>query len=233
MDSLWKLPLDTLRDLSLPEAQQEKNCGWTQLSYGGKDQPGPLAHHSSVEYGGKMYLFGGSNLEYDNQHLFALDLKSYEWRIVKTSGEKAPKTRDEHTAVVHEKQMIVYGGFVEGAIQNDMWPLNLETFTWSEVPQGEQRPPARAGHSMVLAENALWVFGGKDEENNKLNDLWRFDLAGSSWSEVQCKGDAPLVNLRRLTVFSNGVATLRASTRVRQERSWSSSEESLRSPKVR
>ena len=129
--------------------------------------------------------------------------------------------------------MIVYGGFVEGAIQNDMWALNLETFAWSEVPQGEQRPPARAGHSMVLAENALWVFGGKDEENNKLNDLWRFDLAGSSWSEVQIKGDAPLVNLRRLTVFSNGVATLRASTRVRQEHLWSSSEESSRSPKVR
>ena len=98
--------------------------------------------------------------------------------------------------------MIVYGGFVEGAIQNDMWALNLETFAWSEVPQGEQRPPARAGHSMVLAENALWVFGGEDEENNKLNDLWRFDLAGSSWSEVQIKGDAPLVNLRRLTVLA-------------------------------
>ena len=202
MDTLWKLPLDTLRDLSLPEAQQEKNCGWTQVSYAGKEQPGPLAHHSSVEYNGKMFLFGGSNLEYDNKLLFSLDLKSYEWRVVKTTGDQGPKTRDEHSAVVHEKRMVVYGGFVEGAIQNDMWALNLDNFAWEEMQQGEKLPPARAGHSTVLCEGAMWVFGGKDEENNKLNDLWKFDFASSTWEEVKCKGDAPLVLLFGLTVLA-------------------------------
>ena len=31
----------------------------------------------------------------------------------------------------------------------------------------------------------MWVFGGRDEDNNKLNDLWRFDIAANVWQEVR------------------------------------------------
>jgi N-acetylneuraminic acid mutarotase len=30
----------------------------------------------------------------------------------------------------------------------------------------------------------LYVFGGKDEENNKLKDFWRLDLGQGVWSEI-------------------------------------------------
>jgi Galactose oxidase, central domain len=31
----------------------------------------------------------------------------------------------------------------------------------------------------------MWVFGGRDDDNNKLNDLWKFDIASSVWQEVK------------------------------------------------
>ena len=31
----------------------------------------------------------------------------------------------------------------------------------------------------------MYVFGGKDNEDNKLNDLWRLDLATDKWELVQ------------------------------------------------
>jgi len=37
-------------------------------------------------------------------------------------------------------------------------------------------PKPRSKHSSVIYKNGMYVFGGKDQENNKLNDLWRLDL---------------------------------------------------------
>jgi hypothetical protein len=37
---------------------------------------------------------------------------------------------------------------------------------------------------MVIYNDSLWVFGGKDEDNEKLNDLWEFNLKTGHWTEV-------------------------------------------------
>lgn len=31
----------------------------------------------------------------------------------------------------------------------------------------------------------MWVFGGKDNDNNKLNDFWKLDLSSNMWEEVK------------------------------------------------
>ena len=35
-----------------------------------------------------------------------------------------------------------------------------------------------------MHENSLYIFGGKDDENAKLNDLWKFDMETLSWTEL-------------------------------------------------
>jgi len=42
--------------------------------------------------------------------------------------------------------------------------------------------PARAGHSVVEHKDNLYVFGGQDDDNNKLNDIWM--CSGFSWSKL-------------------------------------------------
>ena len=32
----------------------------------------------------------------------------------------------------------------------------------------------------------MWVFGGKDEDNQKLKDLWSFDIQTSAWTQHDC-----------------------------------------------
>ena len=48
---------------------------------------------------------------------------------------------------------------------------------------GIQGPISRASHSSVIHDEKLYIFGGQDDENNKLGDLWEFDLKvkGSSY----------------------------------------------------
>ena len=51
-------------------------------------------------------------------------------------------------------------------------------------------PIARASHASVCYQDKLYVFGGQDDDNNKLGDLWEFDPAAKKWSEIcQAEGD--------------------------------------------
>jgi len=46
-------------------------------------------------------------------------------------------------------------------------------------------PTPRSGHSSCIFENNMYVFGGKDDDNNKLNDLWKLDLTTLVWTEIK------------------------------------------------
>ena len=68
-----------------------------------------------------------------------------------------------------------------------MHTFDVETRVWQLLEPANPRDPApspRAGHAAVLHDGNLYVFGGKDDSNKKLNDLWRFNLANKVWTEL-------------------------------------------------
>jgi|688.fasta_scaffold324680_1 N-acetylneuraminic acid mutarotase len=36
-----------------------------------------------------------------------------------------------------------------------------------------------------VVDGKLWIFGGQDEDNNKLGDIWSFDPNSMSWSQTK------------------------------------------------
>ena len=42
---------------------------------------------------------------------------------------------------------------------------------------------------MVAHEGKCYIYGGQDDDNNKLGDLWELDLATQTYQEVPCGGD--------------------------------------------
>ena len=52
-----------------------------------------------------------------------------------------------------------------------------EPCTSAELPNG------RFGHTAVIRNNDMWVFGGRDNEFR--NDLWRYSLSAGSWTAVE------------------------------------------------
>ena len=38
----------------------------------------------------------------------------------------------------------------------------------------------------------MYVYGGKDVENSKLDDLWCLDLNSKKWTKIEQKGDVPI-----------------------------------------
>jgi len=45
-------------------------------------------------------------------------------------------------------------------------------------------PCVRASSSSAIYQDKLYVFGGQDDDNNKLDDLWEFDTTAKSWKQI-------------------------------------------------
>jgi len=85
----------------------------------------------------------------------------------------------------------VFGGFVRGSRVDDCIKFTAEGGKLEgEVIQhaeGATRIPIRASTSAVVHDSKLWVFGGQDDDNNKLSDLWCCDMGTKTWSQVEIK----------------------------------------------
>lgn len=96
--------------------------------------------------------------------------------------------RDEHSAVLDEpnSQMVIFGGFQDGERTNEVAIYNLKTNVWQKVKLSDnaKRPCARSGHSAVVHNGVMYIFGGKAENSIKLNDLWGFNLQTQTWSKI-------------------------------------------------
>jgi len=90
--------------------------------------------------------------------------------------------------------MAAIGGFVDGSRTSQVVTLEMKDGAGSvsgEMCEGTGMP-ARAGHSVVECKSDYWVFGGQDDDNNKLNDIWKYTTADKSWSKVTPKEGSPM-----------------------------------------
>ena len=87
--------------------------------------------------------------------------------------------------------MYIFGGFIEGEKTNELYRYDFKGNSWEKVNAlSKISPPNRAGHSSVIIDNQMIIFGGKDDENEKLNDTWVFDLNSQQWEN--CNPEEPL-----------------------------------------
>ena len=82
--------------------------------------------------------------------------------------------------------MVIFGGFEAGERVNTMYRFHFQTRKWEKIlPKQGTQPEARAGHSAVFYKDMLIIFGGKNEENEKLNDVWAFNFTSLTWTQFQ------------------------------------------------
>ena len=59
------------------------------------------------------------------------------------------------------------------------------------IPSSEEQPCPRSGHSAVVHKGNMYIFGGKDDSSEKLNDFWSFNIADQKWLLITAGGEAP------------------------------------------
>lgn len=169
----------------------QENEQWEEIKC--ENDPGPLCRHSALVHEDKMYVVGGTNFANESNGLHILDLKSMVWTNSQLSNKEVPAV-DSHSGVLYTADMtfiLIFGGFISGTRSNQIYRLNLSSLAWDSPSDGCIKPCPRAGHAAVSYKTYMYIYGGCNEDNDRLNDIWRLDLTKFDWEEIKIKDEVP------------------------------------------
>ncbi|CAM9686602.1 kelch domain-containing protein 3 isoform X1 [Lethenteron reissneri] len=115
-----------------------------------------------------------------------------------THLEGGPR-RVNHAAVAVGHKVYSFGGYCSGEDyetlrQIDVHIFNLVSMRWSKLPPvigPKQMPYMRYGHTAVLVEDAIYVWGGRNDTDGACNVLYSFDIYTHRWLRPHVSGPVP------------------------------------------
>ena len=169
---------------------------WKKISIKNKDSipKERAAHAAASNEKSQMAIYGGSTtsggLAEDCLYLFSLDTKDEskgEWTKIKTNGT-TPGERYGHSLTYLNPYFVLFGGNFNPKLSNDIWIINVNNINddnqWIKINfinDSDNIPAERLYHSCEVChygkyKNKIIIFGGRDSNNNPLNDLWALDI---------------------------------------------------------
>ncbi|MPZ13539.1 MAG: hypothetical protein GEU73_03805 [Chloroflexi bacterium] len=170
---------------------------WVPLSPTGMS-PAARGNHAAVwdSTGKRLIVFGGRNSEGYVNDVWSYDTSRNRWTQLSPRADGAslesssPASREEHTAVwdPRREQMLVFGGARDSRTLDDLWSFRPHSGTWTRLQPEGPTPPDRFRHAAVWdpAGDRMLVFGGYGDgvPGRYLNDLWAYEPATNSWTEL-------------------------------------------------
>ncbi|XP_056874667.1 uncharacterized protein zmp:0000001301 isoform X3 [Takifugu flavidus] len=148
---------------------------WTPVKTGGWLPPA-LSDHSFALVGEQLFMFGGYEENGDFcRDLHVLNSETLVWQKWEVKGEAPSACRSQTLTAHHDKDIYLFGGkrtTNDGTLMssNELHKLSIAKMKW-KVPLYIGVPPAhRHGHTAFIFHSHLFVFGGKNEEQ-EFNDL--------------------------------------------------------------
>ncbi|XP_062972763.1 rab9 effector protein with kelch motifs-like [Elgaria multicarinata webbii] len=141
--------------------------------------------HSAVIYRGSMYLYGGYiDLKGASQEFWSLCFDAKQWAPVPAiSYGGSPGPRHGHTAVVYGNDMYLFGGLMGLSEQKDFWKWDFVAANWSTIRRS-QGPPKVVGHSALIFEDSMLVFGGGVSNSRPSSTLWKYHFPTQMWKKL-------------------------------------------------
>ena len=102
-----------------------------------------------------------------------------------------PSKRWGHSAILHNNNMIIFGGRHLKKSLSNVYSLNFSSLTWSKMEPIGIIPLARDSHSAVLYNNTDMIIFGGNGQTTKFNDLWDFDINEYKWTKMTTQGKSP------------------------------------------
>ncbi|XP_071946841.1 uncharacterized protein [Antedon mediterranea] len=153
---------------------------------GGTDVKKPLGRrgHTATLANDVMYIYGGYlDLKGSSSELWLYDFESDSWHIDCLSHLNEPPPRHNHSAVLHNNAIWIYGGLSNRVPRADLWKWDIDGRSWLRI-RFHQGPTTLSGHSACVHNDCMFIFGGEDGTNNIRNDLWTFSFVTQNWSKI-------------------------------------------------
>lgn len=187
------------------EITQFDQGDWEEVPVPGQ---GPLCRHTAIIKNDSMYLFGGSNGIEEFNKTIVYNLRTKSLREIIPDNPACPPALDSHSACLYEdgtaSWMIVFGGYAQGERTSSLYTLNLSSEKWKQASTSKG-PEPRCNHSSTIYQNYMYLFGGINEETEKLNDFWKLDLRTYYWDKIEAVGSVPTGRSGHSAVVYNDV----------------------------
>ncbi|XP_070493878.1 host cell factor 2-like [Chironomus tepperi] len=189
------------------------------------DAPSPRIGHTFTKVNEKkIVLFGGventCNVRYEIIPKFLNDIyilhineSYYRWEKIKQQNFEEPCGRESHSTVLYKNKLIIYGGMNGKKRLNDLWMLDLNTYTWIKLNTTGTIPLARSMHTATLVHNEMYIFGGFIHERSKswkcTSSIQCLDLETYKWKNFPSSnrpnaraGHVAIENYGRIHIWS-------------------------------
>jgi N-acetylneuraminic acid mutarotase len=153
--------------------------------------------HIAVTWGGYMWIHGGHNTHADSQtfneiknDLWRYKFEDKQWERVHVESGCALPAKTEHSAVIYQNKMYLFGGYSGEYFTNTLYAYDFEKNECTHVVTSGDVPSVRSAHVGVVYQDKMYIFGGWNgaEQNN---DLYSYDFATSRWAKIVCNGPVP------------------------------------------
>lgn len=133
--------------------------------------------HSACLLEKKIYLFGGNSNDKRLNDVFIYDIENCSSLNLTESLDEKPLPRNEHSGVIVDNSMYVYGGMGDNEnYLNDLWKYSISENKWTQMDLNEENSPVgRIGHSLIAIEAKIFLFGGMTKIIRETNELWMLD----------------------------------------------------------
>mmetsp|Transcript_40777 Transcript_40777/g.77851 ORF Transcript_40777/g.77851 Transcript_40777/m.77851 type:complete len:613 (+) Transcript_40777:1-1839(+) len=150
---------------------------------GRQDPPPARQAHTAVVYDHGMYIFGGERSAYEYSDVWRYDFEGDLWEFQPPANSFDSLPRHDHSAVVYNHTMFVYGGRSPAAL-GDFWAYTFSSNTWRPMPVSEGMM-GRFGHSAEVLGDHMYVYGGYvGQEAGLTGDIWCYSFEDMLWTKV-------------------------------------------------
>jgi hypothetical protein len=160
---------------------------WTQLNTVGS-APDPRLGHDAVydPIDQQMVVWAGQQGSRFFNDTWTLNLRTLEWHNVSPSSGR-PKARYGSASVYDplERSLVQFAGFTEeGRRFQDTQSFGIASQSWINITPDGAKPGIRCLLTGALDRTArrMIIYGG--QRNGPLDDLWAYDLASRTWTEL-------------------------------------------------
>uniref|UniRef100_UPI00358FF906 rab9 effector protein with kelch motifs-like isoform X2 n=1 Tax=Myxine glutinosa TaxID=7769 RepID=UPI00358FF906 len=175
-------------------AMESGTFGWHRLSLGepcsavrADASPVQRSRHACCVLCDELFIHGGSAGSRTLSDLWRYRAATNEWERLEGCGTPSPTLQD-HTMVASQNILVVFGGF-PGEPWNKIaphWEYSIEEHQWKRRLQSDSKmerqvPSNRRGHSAVLFNHVMHVYGGYMDLGGPSDEFWMLDLESGEW----------------------------------------------------
>lgn len=168
---------------------------WTVASSSGP-RPSGRYGHTIATVGSKVFVFGGQLDDYFFDDLLCYDLTMLrkpeaQWELVVTKDGVRPPPRTNHSMVMFQDKLYLFGGTDGKLWYSDTWCYDPVSKTWSQLDCTGYLPAPCEGHSATIVGDIMYVFGGRSSQGKDLGTLSALKLSMRKWYTFQNLGPGP------------------------------------------